>query len=166
MFDTVELKNDQPKQKITAGMKGQITGFNDGLYEVIFKNKKSGYISAHIAPDNLMALKRTAVLRHSGKLLTSFISLVIVAVLALLVHTGPKIDLCSDYQVNGIGEYTLILLATLAILLPGFVLISIATQLRNKVAEALVGLAALIITFVITLGVAALLNITDCGFGA
>lgn len=166
MFDTVKVKNDQPKQKVVSGMKGQATDFSNGLYHVLFKNKKSGYFTAKIAPDNLVALKRTAVLRHAGKLFTLFISLAIVGVLALLVHTGPKIDLCSNYHVNGVGEYVLITLATLAMILPGLVLISVAAQLRNKVAEALIGLGALVITFVITLGIAALLNITDCGFVA
>lgn len=145
-------------------MRGQIVGFSDGLYQVRFKDKKSGYITANVAQDNVVALKRTAWFRHAGKLVALLTSLVLILILTLPVHTGPKIDLCSNGHVNGAGAYILTVLATFAALLPGLALISFAMKLRSTLAQMLVGLISLPISFIAILLVAGLLNMTDCGF--
>lgn len=91
------------------------------------------------------------------------IGVLIIGIEALLVHTGPRLDICRDYGFNGFGGYLLATLAMLGgLLIPGG-FINPISRVRSPWLVGILSILLLIGTGVIAICVALLLDIRDCG---
>ena len=100
--------------------------------------------------------------KHILSLIAVVISVVFIAGVSFLVHSGPKLDFCTDGSNNGIGMWLLGLLCVLAVIVPCFILIRYIQKMKDRRKQVFFSVYLVIAIGIVAYYMAMLLGWSDC----